>query len=160
MRRECGACPPLAVQAGRCRLAVEVFTRAMRWFTPDVFTGYRQAQEQLAKVRRWQVEVNRHIRSLRLSRASELAVARALKFIDARNNMRGLSPEAASFRKVALLWCGLTLLEDARNTCPLLARSGPWRWLIQSADKFATALVNVLPGADEEGTRFYQEIVG
>ena len=124
MRRECGAYPPLAVQTGRCRLAVEVFARTLRWFTPDVFTGYRQAQAQLAKVRRWQTEVNRHIRSLRLSRVSELAVARALKLIDARNNMRGLSPEAASFRKVALLWCGLTLLEDARNTCPLLARSG------------------------------------
>ena len=109
---------------------------------------------------RLQTEVNRQIRSLRLSRASELAVARALKLINARNDMRGLSPESASFRKVALLWCGLTLLEDARNTCPLLARSGPWRWLIQSTDKFATALVAVLPGADEEGTRFYEEIVG
>lgn len=73
MKRECGAYPPLAVQTGRCRLAVEVFALALRWFTPDVFTGYKQAQAQLAKVRRWQTEVNRHICSLCLSRASELA---------------------------------------------------------------------------------------
>lgn len=50
MKRECGAYPPLAVQTGRCRLAVEVFAQALRWFPPEVLTGYRQAQAQLAYV--------------------------------------------------------------------------------------------------------------
>lgn len=149
---------PLAVQTARCQMALSIWHRGVRWFTSDVFDGYPQAQAHLAKVRHWTEQVDMQIMPLKKTTAGRLAIDRALKRFAAFEAMHGLSPEARSKRKVALLWGALNLLNDCRICCPALARTRAWYQLTRTADTFARALLAVFPGADEDGDAQYLQL--
>lgn len=149
---------PLPVQTARCGLALFIFQRTLRWFTPQVFEGDATAQAQLARVHRWLDAVLAQILPLPLSKAGRLAMDRRVKKFKAFEAMKGLSPEARSARKVALLWGALLLVDDCRIMCPALARTRAWYNLARTADTLARALLAVFPGADEAGDGYYLQL--
>lgn len=149
---------PLAVQTARCCLALNIFQRPLRWFGPRVFEGDERAKAQVARVNRWFGEALGEIRHLPLSPAGKLAADRAVKKYRAFEVMGQLSPEARSKRKVALLWGALLLVDDCRVCCPALARTRAWYYLARTADTFARALLELFPGADEDGDGYYMQL--
>ena len=52
----------------------------------------------------------------------------------------------------------LNLLDDCRICCPALARTCAWYQLTRTADTFARALLEVFPGADEDGDAQYLQL--
>lgn len=149
---------PLAVQVAHCQMALTIFWQAMSWFTPEVFGGYPEAQAQLAKIENWKGCVALQLIQYPKTVVSKLAIKKAQKRFAAFEVMDGLSPEAKSKRKVALLWCALTLLNDCRVCCPTLARTRAWYQLTRTTDTFARALLKVFPGADEAGDAQYLQL--
>lgn len=149
---------PLSVQVARCCLALSVFQLALRWFTPGVFEGYPKAQAQLGKVNHWLGEVLEQVMPLRLAPAGKLAADRAVKKYRAFEVMDGLTPEAKSKRKVALLWGTLLLVDDCRICCPALARTRAWYHLARTTDTLARALLDAFPGADMDGEAQYLQL--
>ena len=70
----------------------------------------------------------------------------------------GLPPERRAFLACAMLAAALTLMDDARATCPLYARTGAWRYACQTTDTLVTALMRAFPGCDERGTEIYFDL--
>ena len=149
---------PLAVQTARCRLALFIFQRSLRWFTPQVFEGDAGAQRQLSRVQHWLDDVLTQVLSHRLSAAGKLGADRAVKKYAALEVMDGLSAEAKSKRKVALLWGPLLLVDDCRICCPALARTRAWYHLARTADTLARSLLAVFPGTDMDGDEYYLQL--
>ena len=58
----------------------------------------------------------------------------------------------------AMLAAALTLMDDARATCPLYTRTGAWRYACQTTDTLVTALMRAFPGCDERGTEIYFDL--
>ncbi|MDE6734986.1 MAG: hypothetical protein K2J64_05925 [Desulfovibrio sp.] len=124
---------PLPVQAARCCLALSIFELALRWFTPNVFEGGPNAQQQLAKVRRWLDMVLVQHAPRQLSQAGKLALLQPLR----RRKLR--METAACYR-------------DRHSTLPLSLSVSRLRPLTATADrahkKFAA--LTVMTGLDAE----------
>lgn len=149
---------PLSVQTARCALALGVFQMGLRWFTPRVFEGDAGAQQQLGRVHHWLDQVLAQVMPLRLSPAGRLAADRAVNKYKALEVMDGLTAEAKSKRKVALLWGSLLLVDDCRICCPALARTRAWYHLARTADTLARSLLAFFPGADVDGDGYYLQL--
>ena len=69
-----------------------------------------------------------------------------------------LSAEQRAFQAGALLTTALALMDGARATCPLYARTAAWRYVCQTTDTLVTAMMAEFPGCDELGTEIYLDI--
>ena len=69
-----------------------------------------------------------------------------------------LSAERRAFQAGALLTTALALMDGARATCPLYARTAAWRYVCQTTDTLVTAMMAEFPGCDELGTEIYLDI--
>ena len=119
-------------QAQKCKVAISVLFHVLRVWKP-IFE--KAAPEQYTKICKW------------------LAVV-ATGYL----KKTGLPPERRAFLACAMLAAALTLMDDARATCPLYARTGAWRYACQTTDTLVTALMRTFPGCDERGTEIYFDL--
>ena len=68
------------------------------------------------------------------------------------------SPERRAFQAGAMLTAALALMDGARATCPLYARTAAWRYVCQTTDTLVTAMMREFPGCDERGTEIYFDL--
>lgn len=164
---------PTHIQLARTVRATLVFDMALKWFTPAAFAGApKQFTSLLLSTRKWLNTILLALQGNRIAGPGEVAITRALdtciKYVKAvstkgkckRTLDMAKAAENISFRKIALLYAGQILLQDAKNTCPAYANGLAWYWLMRQSDKLCEQITGAFDGTAEEGTRFYMQLHG
>ena len=131
-------------QAQKCKVAISVLFHVLRVWKP---------------VCKWLAVVATAFARHAITRRRE--VEYALQKMEGRlrpylKKTAGLSPERRAFHAGALLTAALALMDGARATCPLYARTAAWRYVCQTTDTLVTAMMAEFPGCD--GTEIYLDI--
>lgn len=145
-------------QAQRCKVAISVLFHVLRVWKP---VWEHAAPEQYTKICKWLAVVATAFARHAIARRRE--VEYALQKMEGRlrpylKKTAGLSPERRAFHAGALLTAALALMDGARATCPLYARTAAWRYVCQTTDTLVTAMMAEFPGCDELGTEIYLDI--
>ena len=145
--------PPVPIQHTRCVIAVRVAQAVLQFFKePTDSTLDRQLQ----KIRRWLQECDEQIRGRQLSRGAIRDIDRQLSHLDDAFNVKALDDEALFQRVCTLVWTADTFILDVRCTCPEFRTARCWRYLWQTWGTLAEALLEICPGADEQGCALYE----
>ena len=142
-------------QAQKCKVAISVLFHVLRVWKP---VWEHAAPEQYTKICKWLAVVATAFARHAITRRRE-----ALQKMEGRlrpylKKTAGLSPERRAFHAGALLTAALALMDGARATCPLYARTAAWRYVCQTTDTLVTAMMAEFPGCDELGTEIYLDI--
>ena len=145
-------------QAQRCKIAISVLFHVLRIWRP---VWEHAAPEQYVKICKWLAVVATEFASHATGRRRE--VEYALQKMEGRlrpylKDAGGLSAERRAFHASALLTAALALMDGARATCPIYARTAAWRYVCQTTDTLVTAMMAAFPGCDERGTQIYLDI--
>lgn len=145
-------------QAQKCKVAISVLFHVLRVWRP---VWEHAAPEQYTKICKWLAVVATAFAGQVRGRRRE--VDYALQKMEGRlrpylKKTASLSPERRSFQAGALLTTALALMDGARATCPLYARTAAWRYVCQTTDTLVTAMMVAFPGCDELGTDIYLDI--
>ena len=140
-------------QAQKCKVAISVLFHVLRVWKP-IFE--KAAPEQYTKICKWlAVVATGYAARAKRRREVEYALEKMENRLRPYLKKIGLPPERRAFLACAMLAAALTLMDDARATCPLYARTGAWRYACQTTDTLVTALMRAFPGCDERGTEIY-----
>ena len=143
-------------QAQKCKVAISVLFHVLRVWKP-IFE--KAAPEQYTKICKWlAVVATGYAARAKRRREVEYALEKMENRLRPYLKKTGLPPERRAFLACAMLAAALTLMDDARATCPLYARTGAWRYACQTTDTLVTALMCAFPGCDERGTEIYFDL--
>ena len=143
-------------QAQKCKVAISVLFHVLRVWKP-IFE--KAAPEQYTKICKWlAVVATGYAARAKRRREVEYALEKMENRLRPYLKKTGLPPERRAFLACAMLAAALTLMDDARATCPLYARTGAWRYACQTTDTLVTALMRAFPGCDERGTEIYFDL--
>lgn len=143
-------------QAQKCKVAISVLFHVLCVWKP-IFE--KAAPEQYATICKWlAVVATGYAARVKRRREVEYALEKMENRLRPYLKKTGLPPERRAFLACAMLAAALTLMDDARATCPLYARTGAWRYACQTTDTLVTALMRAFPGCDEHGTEIYFDL--
>lgn len=145
-------------QAQKCKVAISVLFHVLRAWKP---VWEHAAPEQYLKICKWLAVVATRFASHSIVRRREVEYALQKMERRLRPYLRkadSLSAERRAFQAGALLTTALALMDGARATCPLYARTAAWRYVCQTTDTLVTAMMAAFPGCDELGTEIYLDI--
>lgn len=144
-------------QAQKCKVAISVLFHVLRVWKPFY---EKAAPKQYTKICKWLAVVATlfagQVRGRR--REIEYALEKMENRLRPYLKKTGLPPERRAFLACAMLAAALPLMDDARATCPLYARTAAWRYACQTTDTLVAALMHEFPGCDEYGTEIYFDI--
>ena len=150
--------PHEAIQHTRCVLALSMITVALSLLKPETLPQLGDLGKQVDKVNRWLDRCGDDTQKRKLS-------AGAKRDLDARfhilavhvGDVQTATTDATRWTQwAAVVWAGLTFLEDARNTCPAYFRGLHWHNLLKTLTTLCNALEKVDPRIAEIGTRVYE----
>lgn len=144
-------------QAQKCKVAISVLFHVLRVWKP---TFEKAAPEQYTKICKWLAMVATAFAGQAKGRRE---VEYALEKMENRlrpylKRTANLSLERRAFQAGAMLTAALALMDGARATCPLYARTAAWRYVCQTTDTLVTAMMRAFPGCDERGTEIYFDL--
>lgn len=144
-------------QAQKCKVAISVLFHVLRVWEP---LWQQAAPGQYARIRKWLAMVATAFAGQAKGRRE---VEYALEKMENRlrpylKRTANLSPERRAFQAGAMLTAALALMDGARATCPLYARTAAWRYVCQTTDTLVTAMMREFPGCDERGTEIYFDL--
>ena len=147
--------PHEAIQHTRCYLALSFLSMTMTGVSVPKNDNFAK---QLQKVTRHFNACVLDAERRRLSSGAKKAVQEVMRQTESLiEYVQPVAPyEDYQFRWTVGMWVALTLLEDARNTCPAYFRGLHWHNLLKTLSTLCNALEKVDPKIAEIGTWVYE----